>query len=164
MVSPLPIADSGAGCMGAIAALTGLYNRIRYGGSYIGQVSLMQFNLLLFAVGQYPNSTESQLQHAFAPAFSKLRFCDSVGRSSVLALEVMRERFPHLFVEPSPGDRQNSLTEIWYSHHYGADVEVVRPVAEIEGVENGFARATRPNGADASPSWDFPQEQGSRKL
>ncbi|KAF7587644.1 hypothetical protein BBP40_006899 [Aspergillus hancockii] len=48
-VSPLPIADSGAGCMGVIAALTGLHNRARYGGSYHGKASLMQFNLLLFA-------------------------------------------------------------------------------------------------------------------
>ncbi|PYH70394.1 CAIB/BAIF family enzyme [Aspergillus vadensis CBS 113365] len=164
MVSPLPIADSGAGCMGAIAALTGLYNRAQYGGSYIGQVSLMQFNLLLYATGKYPEPVESQLQKSFAPAFSKIRFCDSVGRSSVLALEVMREQFPYLFAEPSPENRQEKLTEVWYSHHYGADVEVVRPVAEIEGVVNGFARATRPNGADASPSWDFPEEQGSRKL
>ncbi|GAQ36872.1 hypothetical protein AtubIFM55763_011114 [Aspergillus tubingensis] len=164
MVSPLPIADSGAGCMGAIAALTGLYNRAQYGGSYIGQVSLMQFNLLLYATGKYPESVESQLQKSFAPAFSKIRFCDSVGRSSVLALEVMREQFPYLFAEPSPENRQKNLTEVWYSHHYGADVEVVRPVAEIEGVVNGFARATRPNGADASPSWDFPEEQDSRKL
>ncbi|OJI85521.1 hypothetical protein ASPTUDRAFT_927054 [Aspergillus tubingensis CBS 134.48] len=164
MVSPLPIADSGAGCMGAIAALTGLYNRAKYGGSYIGQVSLMQFNLLLYAAGNYPESVESQLQKFFAPAFSKIRFCDSVGRSSVLALEVMREQFPYLFAVPSPENRQKSLTEVWYSHHYGADVEVVRPVAEIEGVVNGFARATRPNGADASPSWDFPEEQDSRKL
>ncbi|OJJ75835.1 hypothetical protein ASPBRDRAFT_663709 [Aspergillus brasiliensis CBS 101740] len=164
MISPLPIADSGAGCMGAIAAFTGLYNRARYGGSYMGQVSLMQFNLLLQAVGKYPDSVESELQETFAPAFSKLRFCDSVGRSSALALDVMKERFPHLFVKASPGDRQRNLTEIWYSHHYGVDVEVVRPVAEIEGVENGFVRATRPNGADASPSWNFPQEQGFRKL
>lgn len=164
MVSPLPIADSGAGCMGAIAALTGLYNRARHGGSYIGQVSLMHFNLLLYASGKYPESVESQLQKSFAPAFSKVRFCDSVGRSSVLALEVMRERFPYLFVEASPEDRRKNLTEVWYSHHYGADVEVVRPVAEIEGVVNRFSRATRPNGADASPSWDFPEEQGSRKL
>ncbi|GLB03921.1 hypothetical protein AtubIFM57258_009636 [Aspergillus tubingensis] len=164
MVSPLPIADSGAGCMGAIAALTGLYNRAQYGGSYIGQVSLMQFNLLLFAAGKYPESVESQLQKSFAPAFSKIRFCDSVGRSSVLALEVMRERFPYLFVEPSLEDRQKNLTEVWYSHHYGAEVEVVRPVAEIERVVNDFARATRPNGADSYPSWDFPEEQSSRKL
>lgn len=164
MVSPLPIADSGAGCMGAIAALTGLYNRAQYGGSYIGQVSLMQFNLLLFAAGKYPESVESQLQKSFAPAFSRIRFCDSVGRSSVLALEVMRQRFPYFFVEPSLDDRQKNLTEVWYSHHYGAEVEVVRPVAEIEGVVNDFARATRPNGADASPSWIFPEEQSSRKL
>ena len=150
--------------MGAIAALTGLYDRARYGGSYIGRVSLMQFNLLLYASGKYPESVESQLQKSFAPAFSKIRFCDSVGRSSVLALKVMRERFPYLFVEASPEDRQKNLTEVWYSHHYGADVEVVRPVAEIEGVVNGFSRATRPNGADASPSWDFPEEQNSRKL
>ncbi|PYH96495.1 CoA-transferase family III [Aspergillus ellipticus CBS 707.79] len=135
IVSPLPIADYGAGCMGAITASIGLYNRAQNGGSHHGKVSLMQFNLLLFAV-----------------AFFDLRYSDGVDRSSRLALEMLQEKFPWLFISRSILGAEEH-TETWYSHHFGADVEVVRPVVDIDGVENTFRRASRPNGADLLDSW-----------
>ncbi|KAK2789163.1 hypothetical protein FQN53_002388 [Emmonsiellopsis sp. PD_33] len=52
-IPPFPISDYSTGCMGAIAALTGLYHRATTGGSWHGKVSLMQYDLILFAVGQY---------------------------------------------------------------------------------------------------------------
>ncbi|RAL10945.1 CoA-transferase family III [Aspergillus homomorphus CBS 101889] len=155
IVSPWPIADYGAGCMGAIAALTGLYNRARYGGSYHCKASLMQFNLLLFAVGQYPTDIQKELRDNLPLAFRNLRYCDGVDRSSKVALDYMQENFPWLFQTPACTSPEDNLMETWYSHHYGAEVEVVGPVARIDAVEVGFVRATRPNGADENASWDF---------
>jgi hypothetical protein len=40
------------------------------------------------------------------------------------------------------------VCEKWWSESYGAVVDVVRPVAEIGGVDNSFVRASRPNGSD----------------
>ncbi|PWY65978.1 CAIB/BAIF family enzyme [Aspergillus heteromorphus CBS 117.55] len=153
IVSPLPIADYGAGCMGAIVALTGLYNRARYGGSYHGKVSLMQFNLLLFAVGQYPEPVKNQLRKALPSAFFEVQYSDSVDRSSRLAVAMMQERFPHLFVPPSTSPEE-AHTETWYSRHFNGEVEVVRPVADVDGVDNSFLRGSRPNGADSVTSWE----------
>lgn len=48
VVPPFPISDYGAGCMGAIAALSGLHHRATRGGSWHGKVSLLQYDLLLF--------------------------------------------------------------------------------------------------------------------
>ncbi|KAK2794342.1 hypothetical protein FQN52_008700 [Onygenales sp. PD_12] len=52
-IPPFPISDYSTGCMGAIAALTGLYHRATTGGSWHGKASLIQYDLILFAVGQY---------------------------------------------------------------------------------------------------------------
>src|SRR4051812_47153956 len=97
IVSPFPIADYGAGCMGTIAALTGLYNRAKYGGSYHGKSSLMQFNLLIFACEKYPEVILDELREAQPAGLFELRYSDGVHRSCTLALEIMRTRFPWLF-------------------------------------------------------------------
>ncbi|KAJ6151512.1 hypothetical protein N7470_007109 [Penicillium chermesinum] len=148
VVPPFPISDYGTGCMGAIAALTGLYHRAQSGGSYHGMASLMHYDLLLFAVGQYPAEVQERLRSTQLAEFFKLRHCDSVDRISSTVLKGMQSRFPHLYTP----DEGHALTERWFSHAYGADIEVVRPVAKIEGVDNTFVRASRPNGADA-PTW-----------
>lgn len=154
VVPPFPISDYGTGCMGAIAALTGLYHRAKRGGSYHGKASLMHYDLLLFAVGQYPASVQEQLRTAQPPEFFKLRHCDSVDRIGSTVLKSMQVRFPHLYIPTGESkDGCLSLTERWYSHAYKADVEVVRPVAVVEGVENRFVRATRPNGTDRA-TWE----------
>ncbi|KAF9895407.1 hypothetical protein FE257_000313 [Aspergillus nanangensis] len=154
VVPPFPISDYGTGCMGAITALTGLYNRAKFGGSYHGKASLMHYDLLLFAVGKYSDAVQQQMRANQPPEFFKLRHCDSVDRISSTVLKIMRARFPHLYL-PASRAGADALTETWHSKAYGADIEVVRPICEIDGVENKFTRASRPNGMD-HPSWkDF---------
>lgn len=154
VVPPFPISDYGTGCMGAIAALTGLYHRAKSGGSYHGKASLMHYDLLLFAVGQYPAEFQEQLRSAQPAEFFKLRHCDSVDRISSTVLKGMQTRFPHLYSSAGDGTGSDtSLTERWLSRAYNADIEVVRPVARIDGVDNTFVRASRPNGTD-SPNWE----------
>lgn len=155
VVPPFPISDYGTGCMGAIAALTGLYHRAKSGGCYHGKVSLMHYDLLLFSVGQYPAEVQEQLRAAQPPAFFKLRHCDSVDRISSTVLKGMQARFPHLYMPAGLQSQEGRepLTERWFSRAYNADIEVVRPVAVVEGVENRFVRASRPNGSDRA-SWD----------
>lgn len=155
VVPPFPISDYGTGCMGAIAALSGLYHRAKDGGSYHGKASLMHFDLLLFAVGQYPADVQERLRADQPPEFFKLRHCDNVDRISSTVLKGMQARFPHLYTAAGAQSEEGrgSLTERWHSRAYNADVEVVRPVAVVEGVENGFVRASRPNGTDRA-SWD----------
>lgn len=152
VVPPFPISDYGTGCMGAIAALTGLYHRAKSGGSYHGKASLMHYDLLLFAVGQYSAAIQEKLRAAQPTELFKLRHCDSVDRISSTVLKIMRSRFPHLYVESG---RAGSLTEKWPSKAYNADIEVVSPVAEIDGVDNSFVRASRPNGTDRANWEDF---------
>ncbi|KKA16641.1 CAIB/BAIF family enzyme [Rasamsonia emersonii CBS 393.64] len=160
VVPPFPISDYGTGCMGAIAALTGLYHRAKTGGSYHGKASLMHYDLLLFAVGMYPREIQEKLRAAQPAEFFELRHHDSVDRISATTLNIMRERFPEVFAPAGP----NPYTEKWVSRAYNAEIEVVRPVAEIEGVDNVFVRASRPNGSDR-PSWeDFLEEEEDRRL
>jgi hypothetical protein len=151
--------------MGAIAALTGLYNRAKFGGSYHGKASLMHYDLLLFAVGQYDQDVQDSLRASQPEEFFSLRHCDSVDRISSTVLKGMKERFPHLYLPPgSDTEREVILTEKWYSTAYGAEIEVVKPIAEIDGVDNSFERASRPNGVDR-PSWeDFRVEEGDKRL
>lgn len=140
--------------MGAIAALTGLYHRAKTGGSYHGKASLMHYDLLLFAMGQYPTDVQEELRKAQSADFFKLRHCDSVDRISSTVLKSMQQRFPHLFKaagEESEG--RKPLTELWSSRAYGSDIEIVTPVAVISGVDNQFVRASRPNGSDRA-TWD----------
>lgn len=158
MVPPFPISDYGTGCMGAIAALTGLYHRAKQGGSYHGKASLMHYDLLLFAVGKYSDAIQEQMRAAQPPEFFKLRHCDSVDRISSTVLKIMQARFPHLYAAPEQAGEE-ALTEIWYSKAYGGDIEIVRPITEIDGVENSFIRASRPNGTDRASWEDFEQQE-----
>lgn len=150
VVPPFPISDYGTGCMGAIAALTGLYHRAKTGGSYHGKASLMHYDLLLFAVGQYSDAIQEKLRATQPPELFQLRHCDSVDRISSTVLKIMRSRFPHLY---EGSGHAGALTEKWPSKAYNADIEVVSPVAEIAGVDNSFVRTSRPNGTDR-PKWE----------
>ncbi|KAI9376190.1 CoA-transferase family III domain-containing protein [Aspergillus egyptiacus] len=161
VVPPFPISDYGTGCMGAIAALSGLYHRAKSGGSYHGKASLMHYDLLLFAVGQYSRAVQEAMRAAQPAEFFGLRHCDSVDRISSTVLNIMQGRFPHLYAAPGSGE---SLTEKWYSKAYGAEIEVVRPIAEIEGVDNSFTRASRPNGTDRACWEDFEVEEEDKRL
>ncbi|KAJ5309687.1 uncharacterized protein N7443_002148 [Penicillium atrosanguineum] len=154
VVPPFPISDYGTGCMGAIAALSGLYHRAKTGGSYHGKASLMHYDLLLFAMGQYSADVQEEMRASQPPEFFKLRHCDSVDRISSTVLNGMHQRFPHLYAAAGEEyEGRQPLVEKWFSRAYNADIEVVKPVATIEGVDNQFVRASRPNGVD-SASWE----------
>ncbi|KAI1040404.1 hypothetical protein LB505_003480 [Fusarium chuoi] len=155
VVPPFPISDYGTGCIGAITALLGLYHRATRGGSWHGKASLLHYDLLLFKVGQYPEEVKERLRKDIGPDFLAIRHAHSVDQISGTALLRMRQVFPELFT----GDK---YVEKWYSNAYKAEVEAVPPVVEIEGLEVGFKRASRPNGAD-KPTWDF-GEEADRKL
>lgn len=160
MVPPFPISDYGTGCMGAIAALSGLYHRAQTGGSYHAKASLMHYDLLLFAVGQYPAVIQERLRGEQHPEFLNLRHHDSVDRISATTLRMLRKRFPDLF------DNSGSpYTEKWVSVQYNKEqIEVVKPVARIDGVDNSFIRASRPNGSDRASWEDFGVEEGDRRV
>jgi hypothetical protein len=69
---------------------------------------------------------------------------DDISRTTLL---MMQKQFPELF-------DKDRFCETWYSKAYGADVCVVKPVIQMEGVHIGFQRGSRPNGSD-QPSWAF---------
>lgn len=149
VVPPFPISDYGTGCMGAIAALTGLYHRTTRGGSWHGKTSLLQYDMLLFKVGLLPAEVQDELRRQAGDEFLALRHAHSVDQISGTALRQMRKTFPDFVDNPRYLDH-------WYSKGYGNEVSAVKPVVEIDGLDIGFRRASRPNGTD-QPSWDFGQ-------
>ena len=155
VVPPFPISDYGTGCMGAIAALTGLYHRTTRGGSWHGKASLLQYDMLLFKVGLLPQEVQEELRKNAGEDFLALRHAHSVDQISGTALKKMRTVYPDVVDDPKYLDH-------WYSEGYKNNVSAVKPVVEIEGVVTGFQRASRPNGTD-QPSWDFGND-GDRRL
>jgi hypothetical protein len=151
VVPPFPISDYGTGCIGAIAALTGLYYRATRGGSWIGKVSLLQYDLLLFRVGKYSEEVLNRLRQQAGEEFLALTHSHSVDQISATALSQLKKNSPEFLETPD-------LMEKRYSLAYKAKVSAVRPVAQIDGLDIGFKRASRPNGSDA-PSWDFSDEE-----
>lgn len=154
IVPPFPISDYGTGCMGAIAALLGLLHRTKRGGSWHGKVSLLQYDLLLFKAGLHTEQVQEQLRQLMGPEFLALRHDNSVDQISGTALRQMRRQFPAFFTRPK-------LLDHWYADKYKVNIEAVNPVAEIQGLEIGFQRASRPNGSDL-PTWDFGSEADVR--
>ncbi|CAK7228711.1 hypothetical protein SBRCBS47491_006998 [Sporothrix bragantina] len=156
VVPPFPISDYGTGCMGAIAALTGLYNRATVGGSWHGKVSLMQYDLLLFRAGLYSDDVQAKLRSAAGEEFMKMTHSHSVDQISGNALLGLKRTHPHFFHDPN-------ILERWSSKAYGHDVTVVKPVAQIEGLELGFQRASRPNGTDEANWTSFTSNEGDER-
>lgn len=148
MVPPFPISDYGTGCMGAISALSGLYHRSTKGGSWHGKASLLAYDLLLFRVGLYPDLIQEEMRSQLSSEFLALTHSHSVDQIGKAARDMMmkQEGVKELFDE--------KYRETWWCENYGEDVSVVRPVVEIEGLEIGFVRGSRPNGMDAA-SWEF---------
>ena len=157
VVPPFPMSDYGTGCQGAIAALTGLYQRAVNGGSYHGKVSLLQYDLLLFEVGMYGEEMQERLLERFGrDTLAKLKYHDSVDHIGHTCLELIEREHPELF-------DQQRYQEGWYSDKYGCEISVVRPAAEIEGLNIGFSRSSRPNGSD-EPSWEFGTDERDLRL
>ena len=155
VVPPFPISDYGTGCLGAIAAMIGLYHRATQGGSWHGRVSLLQYDLLLFKAGLLPANVQDQLREMAGEEFLALRHAHSVDQISGTALRQMRRNFPDFVDHPRYLDH-------WYSTGYKAEVLTVLPVVEIDGLDISFKRASRPNGTDKT-SWDFGEETDYRK-
>lgn len=144
VVPPFPMSDYGTGCMGTIAALTGLYNRARYGGSYLGTTSLCQYDIYLLQLGVYDANMMAKLKQQHDSHFFELRHNDSVDEVGKRALKTMRRTHPELF---EPRHMQEC-----FSKGFDAEVRTVKPVINIEGTWNGFLRSSRPNGYD-KPTW-----------
>lgn len=145
VVPPFPMSDYGTGTMGAIAALTGLFLRAKVGGSYIGQVSLVQYDIFLMRLGLHSPQIIEKLRREHDGAFFELRHHDSVDEVGRRALRSMRRLHPALF--------DGRMFHETYSTGFRAMVKYLRPVVRIEGLRNGFSRSSRPNGFDG-PTWD----------
>jgi len=145
VVPPFPMSDYGTGTMGAIAALTGLFLRARDGGSYVGKVSLVQYDVFLMRLGLYPPEVIERMRREHDGEFFQLRHSDSVDEVGRRALRSMRRVRPGLFEE--------RMFHESFSRGFGARVKYVRPVVQIEGLRNGFCRSSRPNGFDG-PTWE----------
>ncbi|KAF2634879.1 CoA-transferase family III [Massarina eburnea CBS 473.64] len=145
VVPPFPMSDYGTGCMGTIAALTGLYKRAKYGGSYLGTTSLCQYDIYLLQLGLYDEETMAQLREQHDDEFFELRHNDSVDSVGQRALKTMRRTHPELFEE-------RHMQEC-FSRGFNANVRTIKPVVSVEGIWNGFLRSSRPNGFD-EPTWN----------
>ncbi|KAK4071703.1 uncharacterized protein Triagg1_5941 [Trichoderma aggressivum f. europaeum] len=151
MVPPFPISDYGTGCIGAITALIGLYHRATRGGSWHGKACLLHYDLLLFKVGLLPEHVQQKLRDTMGPEVLALRYHNSVDQISGTVLRRMREVYPDFVENPKYLDK-------WYADKYKAEVHAVKPVVEIEGLELGFRRASRPNGSDEA-KWEVGEEK-----
>jgi crotonobetainyl-CoA:carnitine CoA-transferase CaiB-like acyl-CoA transferase len=145
VVPPFPMSDYGTGCMGAIAALTGLFNRAKKGGSWIGTTSLCQYDVFLLRLGLYDEEVARETREKHDKEFFELRHADSVDEVGKRALKSMKRCHPELFAE--------SMTQAAWSKGFEEEVRWVRSGVAIEGVKVGFERASRPNGFDA-PTWE----------
>lgn len=145
VVPPFPMSDYGTGCMGTIAALTGLYKRAKYGGSYMGTTSLAQYDIYLLQLGLYDKRMMSELREQHDDEFFQLRHNDSVDEVGKRALKTIRRVHPELFEE-------RHMQEC-FSRGFNANIRTVRPVVSVEGTWNGFLRSSRPNGFD-KPTWE----------
>ncbi|KAI2642524.1 CoA-transferase family III [Xylaria nigripes] len=145
VVPPFPMSDYGTGSLGTIAALSGIYRRSTEGGSWICRTSLSQYNLFLLSLGPYPAGVQNRLRRDHDPQFFALRHSDTVDEVGKRALCSIRRLHPRLFAE--------SAMQSDYSVGFGGVVRRPREVLDIQGLDIGHVRATRPNGFDA-PTWE----------
>ncbi|KAF7852446.1 hypothetical protein EAF04_010986 [Stromatinia cepivora] len=145
VVPPFPMSDYGTGCMGAIAALIGLYKRAKEGGSWRGTTSLCQYDVFLLGLGLYGNDIKAKVIKDHDDHFFDLRHSDSVDEVGGRALKSMRRAHPELF------DEKNMQKA--YSKGFKEEIRWCRSPVTIEGLRVGFDRASRPNGYDV-PTWD----------
>lgn len=145
VVPPFPMSDYGTGCMGTIAALTGLYRRAKEGGSYLGTTSLCQYDIYLLQLGVYDKKMMGRLREQHDKEFFELKHHDSVDEVGKRALRSMRRTHPELF--------QKQHMQECFSKGFNANVRTVKPVVDIQGTWNGFLRSSRPNGFDKA-TWE----------
>ncbi|KAI1752624.1 CoA-transferase family III domain-containing protein [Xylaria castorea] len=156
VVPPFPISDYGTGCMGAIAAMVGLLNRAKLGGSWIGKTSLVQYNLLLFKQGQY----DHVVQEALRRKFLELTYHNNVDQVSGAALRSMLIRHRHLFI-----DTNNDIYEYWLARKYRTETcignsgpLVLRAVKPVVSLGAGYVQHRRPSRPNAADNTEFNKE------
>ncbi|KAI2630995.1 CoA-transferase family III [Hypoxylon sp. NC1633] len=145
IVPPFPMSDYGTGCVGAIAALSGIYRRATQGGSWICRTSLSQYDIFLLSLGAYPTEVQDQLRREHDPHFFDLRHSDSVDEVSQRALRSVKCLHPALFAK--------RIMRSAYSDAFGGVVTWPREPLEVDGIRIGHVRPARPNGYD-KPSWE----------
>ncbi|XXH04656.1 hypothetical protein Hte_011075 [Hypoxylon texense] len=145
VVPPFPMSDYGTGCVGTVAALSGIYRRATQGGSWICRTSLTQFDTFLLSLGTYPAAVQDQLRREHDPQFFKLRHYDSVEEISQRALCSVKYLHPYLFAD--------HMMQKAYSEAYGGRVSWPRGPLKVDGIKIGHVRPARPNGYD-KPTWD----------
>jgi len=145
VVPPFPMSDYGTGCMGAIAALTGLWRRAKEGGSWVGRTSLCQYDVFLLGLGLYGNDAKEKIRQEHDKEFFELRHADSVDEVGGRALKSMKRVHPELF------DQQ--LMQTAFSKGFNEEISWCRSPVTVEGLRIGFDRASRPNGFD-EPTWE----------
>ncbi|TGO57115.1 hypothetical protein BCON_0069g00090 [Botryotinia convoluta] len=145
VVPPFPMSDYGTGCMGAIAALVGLFRRAKEGGSWRGTTSLCQYDVFLLGLGLYGDDVKEKVRKDHDDHFFDLRHADSVDEVGGRALKSMRRAHPELF------DEKNMQKT--FSKGFGEEIKWCRSPVSIEGIRVGFERASRPNGYD-KPTWE----------
>ncbi|KAI1395769.1 CoA-transferase family III [Hypoxylon fuscum] len=145
VVPPFPMSDYGTGCVGTIAALSGIYRRATEGGSWICRTSLSQFDIFLLSLGTYPADIQRQLRREHDPYFFELRHSDSVDEVSQRALKSIKYLHPTLFGA--------HMVQGVYSEAFGGVVTWPKEPLEVDGIKIGHVRPTRPNGYD-EPTWD----------
>ncbi|KAF7948551.1 uncharacterized protein EAE97_003962 [Botrytis byssoidea] len=145
VVPPFPMSDYGTGCMGAIAALVGLFLRAKEGGSWRGTTSLCQYDVFLLGLGLYGDDVKEKVRKDHDDYFFDLRHADSVDEVGGRALKSMRRAHPELF------DEKNMQKT--FSKGFGEEIKWCRSPVSIEGLRVGFERASRPNGYD-NPTWE----------
>ncbi|KAF5873441.1 putative caib baif family enzyme protein [Botrytis fragariae] len=145
VVPPFPMSDYGTGCMGAIAALVGLFRRAKEGGSWRGTTSLCQYDVFLLGLGLYGDDVKKRVRKDHDDHFFDLRHADSVDEVGGRALKSMRRAHPELF------DEKNMQKT--FSKGFGEEIKWCRSPVSVEGIRVGFERASRPNGYD-KPTWE----------
>ncbi|KAI1082297.1 CoA-transferase family III [Whalleya microplaca] len=145
VIPPFPMSDYGTGCVGTIAALSGIYRRATEGGSWICRTSLSQYDTFLLSLGTYPADVQDKLRREHDPRFFELRHNDSVDEIGGRALRSMKALHPTLFVD--------KWMQSAYSEGFGGTVAWPKEPLEVEGLKIGHVRPTRPNGFD-KPTWE----------
>jgi len=145
VVPPFPMSDYGTGCMGAIAALTGLLKRATEGGSWVGRTSLCQYDIFLLQLGLYNDDVQENIRKDHDEEFFGLRHADSVDEVGGRALRSMKRAHPELF--------DKHLMQTAFSKGFNEEISWCRSPVTIEGLRVGFNRTSRPNGFDP-PTWD----------
>ncbi|KAI1464693.1 CoA-transferase family III [Daldinia caldariorum] len=145
VIPPFPMSDYGTGCVGTVAALSGIYRRATQGGSWICRTSLSQYDIFLLSLGMYPAEVQNKLRREHDPNFFELRHNDSVDEIGRRALASVRSLHPTLFA--------NHLMQSAYSEGFGGIVTWPKEPLTVSGIKIGHVRPTRPNGYD-KPTWE----------